>query len=100
MKFLKRIKKPNFSKFILFLVLLYIGRVVEFSLKMMEITYDLSPLAYLLPSIIAVGGTVVNYYYWKSKNENMEKIKSNPDYVDPTLFGEYYEEDYDKYEEC
>lgn len=94
-KFLKKIKKPNFSKLILLIVLIYIGRVIEFSMNMMELTYDLTPLAYLLPSIIAVGGTIVNYYYWKSKNENMAKQDKNPDYIQPSIYDELFQAEYD-----
>lgn len=89
--FIKNIKKPNFSKLILFLVLLYIGRVVEFSLNMMKLTYDLAPLAYLLPAIIGVGGSIVNFYYWKAKSENMVKQEQNPNYVQPSIYEGLFE---------
>lgn len=91
--FVKKIRKPNFSKLILLIVLIYVGRVIEFSIDMMELTYDLTPLAYLLPAIIGVGGTIVNYYYWKSKNENITKQQENPNYVQPSVYEQLFEDE-------
>lgn len=95
-KILKRIKKPNFSKLILLLTLIYIGRVVEFALSMMKLTYDLTPLAYLLPAIIGVGGTIINFYYWKAKSENISKQEQNPNYVQPSIYEELVDVKYNE----
>ena len=44
--------------------------VVIFSCRMMYITGDLSPLAYLIPSVFAELATATGFYYKKAEREN------------------------------
>lgn len=90
--FLKKIKKPNFTKLIVFLFFIYTIRVMEFTLNMVKMTFDLSPLLYIVPTIIGITGTIINYYIWKSKNENIQKQANNPDYIQPTIYEEFADE--------
>lgn len=46
-----------------------------FGLLMMAITLDLSPLAFVLPSVDAVVAVVLGFYYWKARAENQIKLK-------------------------
>jgi len=61
----------NFSKLTLGIVLLYVVRVIERAMDMIEFYGDLTPLAYLLPAVIGWGTITISFYSWKSKNENV-----------------------------
>ena len=68
-------KKFEFSKLILLIYgVIEIG-VVFFTLYMVYLTCDLTPLAYLIPSTAIVGATMVKNYYEKAKRENVIKLK-------------------------
>lgn len=85
--------KPNFSKLTLTVILLYVIRVVEKSMTMMDSAGDLSPLAYLLPAIIGWGTITVSFYSWKSKNENVpwNEEQAKHEYRDTNDCDEYNE---------
>ena len=63
-------KKIAFSKIIFAGVSIMTISVVIFSCKMMYVTGDLSPLAYLIPSIFAELATATGFYYKKAEREN------------------------------
>ena len=46
-----------------------------FGMAMMVLTYDLTPLAYVIGSVDAVVAVVLGFYYWKAKAENQIKLK-------------------------
>lgn len=48
--------------------------VVIFSCRMIYITGDLSPLAYLIPSVFAELATATGFYYKKAQKENEIKL--------------------------
>jgi len=63
-------KKIAFSKIIFAGVSIMTISVVIFSCRMMYITGDLSPLAYLIPSVFAELATATGFYYRKAEKEN------------------------------
>lgn len=63
-------KKIAFSKIIFAGVSIMTISVVIFSFVMMYITGDLSPLAYLIPSVFAELATATGFYYRKAEKEN------------------------------
>ena len=63
-------KKIAFSKIIFAGVSIMTISVVIFSCRMMYITGDLSPLAYLIPSVFAELATATGFYYRKAEREN------------------------------
>lgn len=73
----------EFSKKILIVVAVINLGVIIFSCAMMYKTMDLSPLAYLIPSVAAEAETGTGFYYSKAKAENRIKLmKANK--VTPT----------------
>lgn len=80
----KRRKRPlEFSKKILIVAAITNMVVIVFALIMMWRTNDLSPLAYLIPSVAAEVATGTGFYYVKAKAENRIKLmKANK--VTPT----------------
>ena len=49
--------------------------VLIFSMALMWKTNYTSALAYIVPSIIGSLGACLSFYFWKSKAENIERIK-------------------------
>ncbi len=70
----KRKKKIEFSKLIFAGVSIMTISVVIFSCRMIYITGDLSPLAYLIPSVFAELATATGFYYKKAQKENEIKL--------------------------
>jgi hypothetical protein len=70
----KQKKKFEFSKLIFAGVLIMTIWVVIFSCRMNYITGDLSPLAYLIPSVFAELATATGFYYKKAQKENEIKL--------------------------
>ena len=72
-------RKVEYSKLIFALVAgLNIG-VIIYSLVMMAITRDLTPLAYIIPATAADMATATGFYYWKARAENKIKLKKKYD---------------------
>ena len=68
-------KNFEFSK-IIFLILCSITiMVVVFSILLMWKTSNLTPLAYLIPSVFTSFATGTAFYFDKSKKENMIKLR-------------------------
>jgi len=67
-------KRFEFSKIIFAGVSIATIAVVVFSCKMIYATGDLSPLAYLIPSVFAELATATGFYYRKAQKENELKI--------------------------
>lgn len=66
--------KMEFSKKILIVAAIINIAVIGFSCYMMWKTCDLSPLAYLLPSVGAEVSVGTGFYYSKAKVENKIKL--------------------------
>lgn len=78
-------KRPmEFSKKLLYIIFSVTGIIIASSLVLMWKTNDLSPFAYLIPSIFVEVATATGFYYWKSKAENIIKLKKK--------YGELYKE--------
>ena len=67
-------KKVEFSKLILIVASIINVSVIIFSCVMIWRTCDLSPLAYLVPSVAAEVATGTGFYYNKAKTENKIKL--------------------------
>ena len=74
-----RTRKPKreFSKMILIVVSIFTFGITVFSCVMIWRTGDLSPLAYLIPSIFAEAATGTAFYYRKAEAENIRKIEKS-----------------------
>ena len=74
---MRRVKKKppkEFSKKILIAAGIINTVVIGFTMVMIWRTLDLSPLAYLIPSVAAEVATGTGFYYSKAKVENRIKL--------------------------
>lgn len=67
-------KKKEFSKLILIVAAIFNAVVIIFTMVMVGITLDLTPLSYLIPSVAAEVATGTGFYYSKAKVENKIKL--------------------------
>ena len=65
-------ERVEFSKLIFISVSIATAAVVVFSCRMIYVTGDLSPLAYLIPSVFAELATATGFYYRKAQKEENE----------------------------
>lgn len=68
-------EKMEFSKKIFYMITIFTIIIVIFSMILMWITKDTSPLSYLIPGIFGEFATATAFYYWKAKKENEIKLK-------------------------
>lgn len=91
---MRRVKKKppkEFSKKILIVAGIINTVVIVFTMIMIWRTLDLSPLAYLIPSVAAEVATGTGFYYSKAKVENRIKLmKQNKVTPNETHFSENY----------
>lgn len=91
---MRRVKKKppkEFSKKILIVTGIINTVVIVFTMVMIWRTLDLSPLAYLIPSVAAEVATGTGFYYSKAKVENRIKLmRQNKITPDDTHFSENY----------
>ena len=71
----KRKHRFEFSKIMALIAVSMWLFVNFFGMGMMIYTLDLSPMAYVIPSVDAVCGCVLAFYLWKAKYENQIKLK-------------------------
>lgn len=86
-------KKPpkEFSKKILIVAGITNAIVIIFTMVMVWRTLNLSPLAYLIPSVAAEVATGTGFYYSKAKVENRIKLmRQNKVTLNETHFSENY----------
>lgn len=76
-------QKVEFSKKILLFAAVINLVVIVFTLVVVWRTCDLSPLAYLIPSVAAETATGTGFYYAKAKVENRIKLMKQYN-VEPT----------------
>lgn len=72
---MRRRNKKEFSKVLVTLILVVTLAVIIFSMVMIYITKDTSPLAYLIPAVFTETATATGFYYYKARAENELKIK-------------------------
>ena len=79
----RRKKKMEFSKKILIVVGGFTIAITIFTLRIVAITGDTSPLGYLIPAVFAELATATGFYYSKAKAENRIKLRKRygPDAV-------------------
>lgn len=91
---MRRVKKKppkEFSKKILIVTGIINTVVIVFTMVMIWRTLDLSPLAYLIPSVAAEVATGTGFYYSKAKVENRIKLmRQNKITPNDTHFSENY----------
>lgn len=91
---MRRVKKKppkEFSKKILIVAGIINTIVIVFTMVMIWRTLDLSPLAYLIPSVAAEVATGTGFYYSKAKVENRIKLmRQNKVTPNDTHFSENY----------
>lgn len=91
---MRRVKKKppkEFSKKILIVAGIINAVVIVFTMVMIWRTLDLSPLAYLIPSVAAEVATGTGFYYSKVKVENRIKLmRQNKVTPNETHFSENY----------
>lgn len=91
---MRRVKKKppkEFSKVILIVAGIINAVVIVFTMVMIWRTLDLSPLAYLIPSVAAEVATGTGFYYSKAKVENRIKLmRQNKVTPNETHFSENY----------
>ncbi len=91
---MRRVKKKppkEFSKKILIVAGIINAVVIVFTMVMIWRTLDLSPLAYLIPSVAAEVATGTGFYYSKAKVENrMKLMRQNKVTPNETHFSENY----------
>ena len=91
---MRRVKKKppkEFSKKILIVAGIINTVVIGFTMIMIWRTLDLSPLAYLIPSVAAEVATGTGFYYSKAKVENRIKLmRQNKITPNDTNFSENY----------
>lgn len=91
---MRRVKKKppkEFSKKILIVAGIINAVVIVFTIVMIWRTLDLSPLAYLIPSVAAEVATGTGFYYSKAKVENRIKLmRQNKVTPNETHFSENY----------
>ena len=91
---MRRVKKKppkEFSKKILIVAGIINVVVIVFTMVMIWRTLDLSPLAYLIPSVAAEVATGTGFYYSKAKVENRIKLmRQNKVTPNETHFSENY----------
>ena len=67
----------EFSKKIITWILVGWLVLIPISVALMWKFGDLSPLTAIWGGLIAETATATGFYFWKAKNENLEKIKNN-----------------------
>lgn len=72
-------KKMEFSKKVLILVAVVTIIVIAYTLVMVAVSRDLTPLNYLIPALFGEVATGTGFYYWKAKQENMIKLRQSQD---------------------
>lgn len=91
---MRRVKKKppkEFSKKIFIVAGIINAVVIVFTMVMIWRTLDLSPLAYLIPSVAAEVATGTGFYYSKAKVENRIKLmRQNKVTPNETHFSENY----------
>ena len=70
-------RRMEFSKKIFVGISIMTGIIVAFTLFMVYVTRDMSPLMYLIPAAFAELAAATGFYYRKAQAENVEKIHQN-----------------------
>ncbi len=68
-------EKKEFSKVIFVLVTAMVTVVTLFSMAMIFVTRNLSPLNFLIPAVFAELAAITGFYFNKAKAENVKKIE-------------------------
>lgn len=72
---MKNRKKYEFSKILLVAAMIHAATLSIFTMVIIVITLDPSPLEYLIPAIFAELAAATGFYYTKAKAENQIKLR-------------------------
>lgn len=72
----KKNGKMEYSKILMTLILGVTLAVILFTMIIVSVTRDTSPLAYLIPAVFAETATATGFYYYKARAENELKIQN------------------------
>lgn len=86
---------PSFSKLLCVVIMALTILVVIFTIILMVITNDLSPLEYLIPSVFVEASVISGFYSYKAKAENKIKLETRRLILEKVLNGEI-QEDYNE----
>lgn len=86
---------PSFSKLLCVVIMALTILVVIFTIILMVITNDLSPLEYLIPSVFVEASVISGFYSYKAKTENKIKLETRRLILEKVLNGEI-QEDYNE----
>lgn len=67
-------KKTETSKILLIVSDILTGIVSAAAIIAVFVLRDTSPLVYLIPAAFGLSATSHGFYYWKAKNENLQKF--------------------------
>lgn len=88
---MKKRKKCETSKLLLWLLLSVCGVVSVSTLAYTFIAQDSTPLVTLIERLFALASIAVGFYYWKAKNENLHKYKQDHKIGDSDYENEVHE---------
>ena len=74
---MKKTKKIETSKLLLWLLLSGLGIITLFAIIFSFSFKDASPLIALIEKAYPLASIAVGFYYWKAKNENLHKYKQD-----------------------
>ena len=66
----------EFSKIILLVIAVVLLLVIVFSMIMIAVTRDLSPIDWILGGLFSLADVAVAFYYWKARKENEIKLRA------------------------
>lgn len=73
---MRKWREMEFSKKLLFVIMSTTAIVIGFTIYIVIITGDTSPLHYLIPALFTEVSVATGFYYWKAKRENEIKLQS------------------------
>lgn len=79
-KIIKVKREWKFTEKVIIALLIYVTIIFTSALVFAFIFISESIFWYLLPAIGALGSSGLGFFIWKEKNENLIKIRNNPDY--------------------
>ena len=68
-------QKREFSKIMAVIAVGMWLLVNLFGLAIVALTFDTTPMMYIVPSVDAVVAVVLSFYFWKARAENQIKLK-------------------------
>ena len=97
-------RKREFSKIMAVIAVGMWLLVNLFGLLIVALTFDTTPMMYIVPSVDAVVAVVLSFYFWKARAENQIKLRKiygeSAAYVDDDICGSIKYNDAHVYEDA